>query len=342
MENLYLASVIEEISPVVRERAISRVFIEGYDLFIDLGLSDERLLKVSIDPATPCLFLTTEAIARTGDYRSGSYFQSLLRKNLVGSRLIEVEKDRLDRKVRFALEGYDAAGDRRQHSIFIALTGRSSNVYLTDEGGRIESMWLKRGEFETGDEIRLDNARLDPASLLHNLDESFSKEDIIERYFSSGSIFGPLIQREYLARSAEGSAVAALRSLVEDIFSKKPVPIIYSRIPVDEIGSRPLQIKEDLLLSHFEMRIGTGLTRYEYSSFSEAAQQFYDLKARAAQFQRELTSLTHYLKSEIGKRETLLKAIAADRARHGDPERLKQMGDLLLANLGTSSINDGR
>jgi predicted ribosome quality control (RQC) complex YloA/Tae2 family protein len=342
MENLYLASVIEEITPVVRERTISRVFIEGYDLFIDLGLTDDRLLKVSIDPAAPCIFLTTETRTRSGDNRSGSYFQSHLRKILVGSRLIQIEKDRIDRKLRFALEGYDAAGDRRHHSIFVALTGRSSNVYLTDEGGRIESMWLKRGEFETGDEIGLDNVRFDPASLLNGLDESTGKEDIIERYFSSGSIFGPLIRREFLARSAEVSAVAALRSLVEDIFSKRPVPVIYSRIPVDEIGNRPFQIKDDLLLSHFEMRLGKGFIRYEHSTFSEAAQQYYDLKARATQLQKELTSLTHYLKSEIGKRETLLKAIAADRARHGDPERLKQMGDLLLANLGTSSINDGR
>jgi predicted ribosome quality control (RQC) complex YloA/Tae2 family protein len=203
-------------------------------------------------------------------------------------------------------------------------------------------MWLKRGVFETGDEIRVDNVRFDPASLLEGLDESTGEEEIIEKYFSSVSIFGPLIQREFLARSAQASAVEAFRSLVEDIFSKKPVPIIYSRIPVDEIGSRPLQIKDDLLLSHFEMRLGMGLTRYENPSFSEAAQQYYDLKARATQFLRELAALTQYLKSEISKRENLLNAIAADRARHGDPERLKQMGDLLLANLGSRSISDGR
>ncbi|HWP42216.1 MAG TPA: NFACT family protein [Blastocatellia bacterium] len=342
MENLFLSALLDEIRPIVRGRAVSRILMAGDDLFIDFRLADDRLLKISVAPSWPALYLSDEQPASAAEARSTPGFLSLLRSRLVGYRLIDLRKEAFDRRVRLDFEGFDVAGDRKRLSLVAALTGRTSNLYLTDETGRVESMWMQRGGVEVGEVLSLDERPFDPGSLLDSLDDALTTEEIIERYFDAGQIFGPLIKKEFLARCPSLSPARAFRSLMTDLFFASPVPLLYSRIPLNQIGRRPFQVKTDLLLSHIELKLASGFARHEYGSLSEAAEAYSELRARASEFQREHVSLLQFLKGEIKRREKLLEAIGSDRARFDDPDRFKRLGDLLLANLQTARVSDGK
>jgi predicted ribosome quality control (RQC) complex YloA/Tae2 family protein len=342
MDNLFLSALVEETKPVIIGRNVSKLALTGYELFIDLRLPRERVLKISVDPTAPSLYLSDRGTASAGDSKSVSYFLALLRKVFSGSRLIDVRKDPLDRRVAIDFEGFSAAGERSRHSMVVSLTGRTSNIYITDDGGRVETMWLERGGVEVGDRLETDYEAFDPHSLLEGIRDLPGDREVIENYFRSNPIFGPMVLKEFTARYSATDASEAFRSLIDDLFIKGPVPLLYSRIPRERVGTRPLQVKDDLLLSHFELRQASGFERYEFRTLSEAAEAYYRTRAIALRFQRDYAAVVQLLKGEIKKRDNLLKALATDRARHEDPDRLKRFGDLLLANLATAKPNGGK
>ena len=137
-------------------------------------------------------------------------------------------------------------------------------------------------------------------------------DQILEMFFGSSSPFGPLLRREFLARSRDQRPADAMNSLVADLL--EPVPLIYSRVPIEEVGRRPIDSKQDLVLSPIELTLTPGMLRLRFSSFSEAAQHYYEARNRAKQTLEEYNSARQLITHEIKKRESALKEIEADQA----------------------------
>lgn len=77
-----------------------------------------------------------------------------------------------------------------------------------------------------------------------------------------------------------------------------------------------------------------------YSSLSEALDAEHLRRSEEREFDSAANAARSRLKQEIAKRERLLKGLQSDLAEHGDPERWKKYGDLLLANI-TTAKRDG-
>ena len=73
-----------------------------------------------------------------------------------------------------------------------------------------------------------------------------------------------------------------------------------------------------------------------HASLSEALDADDLRKSEELKFQQMVISARTKIANDIAKRERLLQGLAADLARHGDPERWKKFGDLLLANIATA------
>jgi len=73
-----------------------------------------------------------------------------------------------------------------------------------------------------------------------------------------------------------------------------------------------------------------------FESLSEALDNFYLEKEAEQRFQAKAKSAESKLKKEIAKREKLLKKLNQDLANHGDAEKWKRFGDLILANLANA------
>src|SRR5258705_5793464 len=133
MENLYLAAVVREMTDEILGRTVARVSLAGSTLLFDLKLGGDRVLLVSLDRASPALYL---AEIDRGQFDSGRRahdpFISTLRKYVGGANIVAFQKDPLDRIVRITFESFDASGDRLQTKLALSLTGRSTNAWLLD------------------------------------------------------------------------------------------------------------------------------------------------------------------------------------------------------------------
>ena len=71
----------------------------------------------------------------------------------------------------------------------------------------------------------------------------------------------------------------------------------------------------------------------DFESLSESLDNFYLEKEAEKVFQSKVNAARNKLKAELGKREKQVKNLNSDLAKHGDAEKWKHFGDLILANL---------
>ncbi|HXG65787.1 MAG TPA: NFACT family protein [Blastocatellia bacterium] len=343
MENFYLAAIVEEMRPQVTGRTVAKVSLFGADLTLDLRLPDDRVLFATLDQVSPALYLSDKTIKRDpADSQAANPFAALLRKRLNGAKLIALTKDPADRIIRMEFENFDVGGQRQRSTLALAFRGRSTNAYLTDDAGQIEAMLAERGALSVGERLETAGQQIEPTGILRDLGPAATQQEIIQRYFGTASLFGPQLEREFIARCAHRTPLAALQSLVSDLFEKAPTPLVYALVPLEEAGSRLINLKHDLLLSHIELEWAWHLRRYEFASLSEAAESYYQARQEAKAFQNEFHAVRRLLADEVKKRDDLIRAMSADLERFADPERMKRYGDLLLANLAGAQINGSR
>jgi len=339
MENFYLAAIVTEIRSQAMGKTLSKVFLSGSDFLFDFRLPGSALLRASVDQASPALYLSTGTMARDAANASDP-FLALLRKNLTGARLTAIAKHPRDRILRFDFEQYSAGGDKAQWQLLLALTGRAANIYLRSSAGMPPFAYFERDEGPLEFEFPAGDQAIDSGELLRSIGESASRDEISAKYFGRDSIFGPALKAEFEARSEAADPRAAFASLLADLFGSEPRGLVYSRGPLEEVGTRPLRLKSDLLLSSLALVQAAGLMRRQFPTLSEAADRYYEARERAKTFEAEYNAIKQALSREIKKREELLKAVGADLTRHGEPEQLKRYGDLILANIATAQIRD--
>ena len=346
MDNLYLSAVVEEIAPEVENRSVARVSLASSRFLLDLRLGSGRQLVISMDRSNPALYLTSlPTVKADNDKQMAGAFISLLRKHIFDARLTAISKAPLDRIVQLDFERLLASDDRITITFLLVLTGSSANAHLIDSQGNPIASLFAHPRLESNlprDLLAETNEPASPVSMIGDLDDSTTQDHILARFWGADSIFGPQLRTEFVARCADNHPLAALKSLVNDLFTSKPVPLLYSRIPLDQIGQQLMNPKDDLMLSHIELVRARGMLRYEFGSLSEAADQYYSARARAAILRADYSSLRQLLAREISRQETTLKAIASDRLRFKDPDKLKRCGDLILANLANAKVTGSR
>jgi predicted ribosome quality control (RQC) complex YloA/Tae2 family protein len=337
VDNFYLSALVQELSSEVQGHTIARVSLESSTLLIDLRLASGCQLLASLDRTTPALYLSNKVAAATKK-PSSTFFLSLLRKHIVGARVVKIWKEPLDRIVHIDFEKLDAGDNQIRISLCLYLTGRSANACLTDATGVAIGMLFEDTAAERLAHAGSSTKGLDPANLTGDLDKSITESDLLAQVFGPRSLFGPQLRNEFLARSKTTSPADALRSLIEDLFHRNPLALVYSKLPLDQVRRVVIDSRKDLLLSHIELVQAQAILRYQFSSLSEAADEFYDARGHALALRSAHAALQQTLTREITRRVSVLTAIESDRSRFGQPEKLKRSGDLLLANLKNARI----
>lgn len=147
MDDATIGAVVAEITPLIVGRSAGKIFqITAQSLAIDFGLRSQGYLFVSVEPAQPRMYLIKR---RVRDLEKQSthlgQFGLLLRKDLSNTTVSFVEKEPADRIVWLKFNGIDEVGERKQRSLVVQLTGRSSNLLLLDEQNRILAQ-LREGQ----------------------------------------------------------------------------------------------------------------------------------------------------------------------------------------------------
>ena len=131
----YLSCVLEEVR-VLQDARIEKIHQPARDTVI-LHLKHregrEKLLFAA-NPAAPRLHLTA---ASPENPPEPPMFCMLLRKHLSGARLVEVRQISMERCAHFTFDCIDEMGDRVQKRLVAELMGRTCNLYLLAPDGRI-------------------------------------------------------------------------------------------------------------------------------------------------------------------------------------------------------------
>lgn len=139
MNNLLLEKVCAEIRETLGDGRFGKIFVlSKRSLAIDFRSADGRFLFVSVDPASPRIYLIRRRVRDLEKASANAPSLALvLRKKLSGSRIERIEKLADDRVLIFGLTGRDDFGANTRHRLVVQLTGKSSNVFLLDENDAI-------------------------------------------------------------------------------------------------------------------------------------------------------------------------------------------------------------
>jgi predicted ribosome quality control (RQC) complex YloA/Tae2 family protein len=343
VDNFYLSALIKEVTPEILRRTVARLSLEGTTLRIDLRLASGRQLIVSLDRTEPALYLSNLPIQSSRAEKAGAgFFLSLLRKHILESRLVKIQKEPRDRIVQLDFDRRDAGDREVKVTLRLALTGRSANAALLDAQGNVIGKLFEQDSVPVPIYPSPRGRQIDLATVAAEVSADVSEKEVLARLFGIESSLGPQLQNEFRARCNDASAAVAVRSLVEYLLNRDPIPVIYSRLPLEKVDNVVIDPKHDLILSHIELVQAQGMIRSQFSSLSEAADRYYDARGRALTLRSEYSALKQSLFREVNRRDAAVRAMESDRLKFENPERLKILGDLLLANLANARVGGNR
>ncbi|MCA1633852.1 MAG: NFACT family protein [Acidobacteria bacterium] len=156
MNDQALKEIVEEIAPALAGGVWGKVFqLSALSFAVDFRAGDGRYLLISAEPNHPRLYLIRRTVRELEKAsHAPTHFPLVLRKTLGGARLTSVRKDEDDRLVRFSFAVEDATGEARPSTLVAQLTGRTSNLFLLDTGGRVvDSLRPSRGDGQEVGEV---------------------------------------------------------------------------------------------------------------------------------------------------------------------------------------------
>lgn len=268
LDALCLTAVAEELRPVLEGAKIDKIYQPTRDevvLFLR-GQGENVRLLLSANPGHPRAHLTT--LTRENPDKP-PMFCMLLRKHLLGGRILELNQPPLERILDFRLETIDELGDRVERRLVLEAMGRSANLILLDGEGRIIDC-IRRidGDLSKGQRQvlpglfyrqppmpdKLNPLTLSEDELLAALDNPTQKEPekLLMDTFTGLS---PLIARElaFRAGGAEGlySALLKLRKDAKEnnftpyLLVRDGKPVDFSFLPILQYGPETESIRQE-------------------------------------------------------------------------------------------------
>jgi predicted ribosome quality control (RQC) complex YloA/Tae2 family protein len=225
MNEQLIGEVLEELRPALLGRPWGKVFQLSPNLLaVDFRTGDGRYLLLSADPARPRLhmFARTVRELERASYTPTS-FALFLRKALGGATLRSLTKDEGERVVRFKFTVPDVVGKESEATLVAQLTGRSANLFLLDERGRVRiALRPTRGAGQTEGEVYSPPER-SPAATPREVETKTKRSgpDIPREGFASLS---EALDRYHLQQETErafdtraGAAAARLRQQIANL-----------------------------------------------------------------------------------------------------------------------------
>ncbi len=338
---IYLSAVIDEIRQLVPAR-VDKIHQPSRDtVILQLkGRENRAKLLFAANPAAPRLHLTA---ANPENPAEPPMFCMLLRKHLSGAKLTSITQPAMERAATFTFDCIDEMGDAVQKRLVAELMGKTCNLYLLDKDGRIIDC-LRRIGLDSGAKRQAlpglyyqepeKVEKIDPLGLCAedyvNLLSENGADILANRLMDSLGGLSPLVCREAALYAAgdvdarlEGMDLEGLAQRLGDFFEENlrhPVPSYYAQAdgtpkqfafcPIRQYGSYQTAESFSALLDLY----------YTVRDQKDAMRQ----KSQAVR--KTVTNLCQRLERKIAIQE---KELAASR----DRERLRQLGDILTANL---------
>ena len=346
LDAICLRAVLHELRPQLIGARIDKVQQPARDQIVLLLRGNLRLL-LNAGANQPRIQLTN--ILRDNPAQP-PMFCMLLRKHLVGARVLSIEQPDLERMVILTLQCTDEFGEISRKQLVLECMGRRSNLILLDAQGRIVEC-LRRVDADLSATRQLLPGLfyhlptpLDKLSLLSQEEDSIAlaqrggdAEQAVDKWvLDHYTGISPLIAREFAFRAGHETDVrfgalsdAQREALVQEFFGTANA--------VKEDRYTPVILYRDGKPVDFTYRsiaqYGAETQVETRENFSQMLDEFYDARERqelSARRGRELTHAATVARDRMARKaENLKRDYAATQKR--DEFRLR--GDLITANL---------
>ena len=337
----FLTAVLQEIREKVIGARVEKIHQPSRDcLILHLrGESGREKLLFAPNPAAPRLHLTE---ATPENPPEPPMFCMLLRKHLLGSRLTEITQPPMERCATFWFDCTDEMGDPVRKRLVAELMGRTCNLYLLGGDGRILDCLRRVGLDEAVRPALPGMYYQQPEAICKADPLEATEEDYVNLLSRPGAdelsqrlmdIFGglsPLVCREAALACAgdvdfrlEGADISALAGKLHSFFRQHltaPAPYYYAQsdgtpkqyafCPIEQYG---------------------GCSRAE--SFTTLLDSFYILRDRRDAMRQKSQSLRKTVSNLCQRIQRKLVIQEKELSATYDRERLRQLGDIVTANL---------
>ena len=351
LDALCLSGVVAELKPILTGAKIDKVHQPGRDeiiLALRLGRGNGRLL-LSASPNHPRLQMT-ELSRENPD--APPMFCMLLRKHLMGGRILSVEQPHLERIVELRLEVLDELGDRKERRLILEAMGRRANLVLVDDQGRIVDC-LRRVDGDMSAQRQLlpglfyrlppamekaDPTALDGGERPRRVEQAPGESRVDHWLLDTFGGWSPLVCREIAFRAggrvditfdelgAQGRVrvAEAAEALLNSVKDNNFTPTVIS------IEQRP----KDFTFFPAEQYEEAGECA-AYPTFSALMDRFYEQRENQERIRQKGQDL---IRSVTNARDRTARKIANQQRELDatqDRERLRQFGDIITSNLHT-------
>ena len=336
----FLTAVLEEVRRKCTGARVDKIHQPSRDtLILHLrGRESREKLLFAANPTAPRLHLTAASPENPAE---PPMFCMLLRKHLLGAKLAEISQPPMERAAVFTFDCTDEMGYPVQKRLVAELMGRTCNLYLLSPEGRILDCLRRIGLDETSRRPALPGLmyqdpepvkKENPAVLDNyvNLLTQPGADLLSDRLMDNLGGLSPLVCRE-AALFAAGSTDARVSALDVDDMAEKlalffhehlnhPKPYVYALS-----DGTPKQYAFCLLRQYGSYR--------EETSFGALLDSFYTLRDRKDAMRQKGQAVRKTVQNLCTRLTRKMAAQEKELEATYDRERLRQLGDILTANL---------
>ncbi|MCF7890197.1 NFACT family protein [Candidatus Bipolaricaulota bacterium] len=302
---------------------------EDYTLLISCG-TDFRIQLTNLDLENP---------------DSPPNFTMLLRKHLSGGKISRITQRGLDRVLKVEVdkktepENEDGEGEIVRKEIYVELMGRNSNLFLVQDENILGTLKEKENErrpVTPGNTYKLPpkQDKVDPFELSEDqFYEFFNQEQPAWRNLLNNiEGIGPTLAKEITARAGvsrgekdlSGSDVDSLWEAAKELFDELAsgvTPLVYQK------DGKPVEF------SPIELESYSAEEKISFGTLSEALDHYYKAKETSYETKDLREEVETTLEDELGRVQGALKNVEEQLKQSQNRERLKETGDIILANL---------
>jgi len=336
----FLSAVMHEIQQNTTDARVDKIHQPSRDtVILQLKCREGRQkLLFALNPTAPRLHLTTSNPENPAE---PPMFCMLLRKHLLGARLLKMEQIPMERCAMFTFDCIDEMGDHVEKTLVAELMGRTCNLYLLAPDGRIIDCLRRIGLDESAKRAALPGLKYqkpDPITKQNPKDfEDFAfllskpgKDVLAERFMDELGGLSPLICRE-AALFAAGSTDARVEDMDKEAVAERlalffhehlnhPAPYYYC-----QSDGTPKQFAFCPIRQYGGCR--------EAETFGALLDMFYTVRDRNDAMRQKSQTVRKTVQNLCTRITRKLAIQEKELEATFDRERLRQLGDIVTANV---------
>ena len=336
----YLSAVLKELGALSEPR-VEKIHQPARDtVILHLRHREGRCkLLFAMNPTAPRLHLTA---ANPENPPEPPMFCMLLRKHLSGGRLVSISQPPMERCAVFTFECMDEMGDLVHRKLIAELMGRTCNLYLLSPEGRIIDCLRRIGLDESAKRQALPGlyyqdpdpiTKKNPLELTEecyvNLLSAPGADLLAQRLMDELGGLSPLVCREAALYAAgdvdarlENGNIGEIAGKIGEFFKENlqnPAPYYYAQ------NGNPKQFAFCPIRQYGDCA--------RASSFSELLDMFYTVRDRNDAMRQKSQSVRKTVQNACTRLTRKLAIQEKELEATYDRERLRQLGDILTANI---------